>query len=884
MDAPNEAVAQSKETPTTIHRADYRPPDFQVSEAALNFDIRDGKTTVESRLSLHRTGEGDDPLRLHGEGLDLVTIKLDGRELPPGAYELTETDLLIRDVPDEFNLETTVRIRPEDNTALTGLYKSGGNYCTQCEAEGFRRITFFPDRPDVMAAYRVRIEADRQAYPVLLSNGNLIDEGSAGDGRHWALWHDPFLKPSYLFALVAGDLALAEDHFTTASGRRVRLCLWAAPADLDKCGHAMAALKKAMAWDEQVYGLEYDLDTYNIVAVSDFNMGAMENKSLNIFNTKYVLARPDTATDADYAAIEGVMAHEYFHNWTGNRVTCRDWFQLSLKEGLTVFRDQEFSADIGSRALKRIEDVRLLRAHQFAEDAGPIAHPVRPDSYIEINNFYTMTVYNKGAEVIRMMATLIGREKFRAGMDLYFQRHDGQAVTCDAFVSAMQDASGVDLSQFKLWYAQAGTPVLHISSDYDEAAGRLRLTVRQELPSTPGQPEKAPMHIPLAVGLIGPNGGEIAIEGAHGDGVLSVTEPEQTFTFEDLGARPVVSLLRGFSAPVKVESDQTPADLAFLLAHDSDAFARWEAGQRLFGSAILALAEDSRADRKLELDPLAGGAVSSLLAGMDGDPALLAEVLTLPSEAYLAQAMDVVDPENLFAARQFLKRELAQANSGAWREAYDANLTPGPYSPAGVDRAKRRLKNVALGYLVAGGRDEDFALAWQQFETAENMTDSLAALTVLAHSPSELGDAALAAFRERWRDEALVIDKWFAIQAMSPREDTLDRVHGLARHPDFALTNPNRARALINAFSAHNQVRFHDASGGGYDFLTDMVIEVDAKNPQLAARLMTPLAQWRRFDAVRQELMTGALGRILAKQGLSRDSYEIATKSLNEEG
>jgi aminopeptidase N len=875
--------------PQPIRREDYRVPDFLIDEVDLDFDLREDGTTVRSLLKVRRNPASADtsaPLALDGEELQLVSLALDGGPLGANRYQLDAERLVIRDVPDAFELAVTTEIQPHRNTALSGLYVSGGNYCTQCEAEGFRRITFFPDRPDVMARYKTRIAADKARYPVLLSNGNPDGSGDLPGGRHWARWVDPFPKPSYLFALVAGDLKALEDGFTTRSGREVALRIFVRAEDLEKCGHAMESLKRAMAWDEEAFGREYDLDLFMIVAVSDFNFGAMENKGLNIFNTKYVLAKPETATDADYLAIEGVVAHEYFHNWTGNRITCRDWFQLSLKEGLTVFRDQEFSSDMNSRAVKRIADVRRLRAAQFPEDAGPTAHPVRPDSYIAIDNFYTPTVYEKGAEVIRMMHTLLGTERFRAGMDLYFERHDGQAVTCEDFVRAMEDASGVDLAQFRLWYAQAGTPEIEIDEHWDEAAKALDLVVRQKVPPTPGQPQKRPMVIPLAAALLDDAGSELPLrlngenQGQTGTRVLPVCSAEERFRFDGLPQRPAVSLLRGFSAPVRLKP--LPRErLAFLFAHDSDPFARWEAGQQLATSLLLEMAAAWRSGATAALDPAFIDAVGRTLADPRLDAAFRAEAITLPSEAFLADQMEVADPEAVHRAREQARAAIASALDDALTAAYEAHREPGPYRIDPAAMGRRALKNAALSYLAApGAHRRGLALAVAQYRAGGNMTDVLAALSLLADRSEPERDGAFAEFYERWREEPLVIDKWFALQATSRLPDTLERVRRLLQHPAFTYANPNRVYALIASFAAANPVRFHADDGSGYRFLADQVLLIDPRNPQVASRILIPLGRWRRQAALRQAFMKGELQRILAAPQLSKQTYEIASKAL----
>ncbi len=873
--------------PQTIRLEDYRVPDFLIDTVDLTFDLFEDGATVTSKLAIRRNPDSDRrtaPLVLDGQHLELVSVALEGEALGGNRYKIDADTLALPDLPDQFSLDIVTRIEPQKNTALEGLYISGGNFCTQCEAEGFRRITYFLDRPDVMARYTTTIIADRARNPVLLSNGNLAETGDAGGGRHWAKWDDPWPKPSYLFALVAGDLVPYRDSFTTRSGREVPLEIYVREGDQDKCEHAMRSLQKSMAWDEEVYGLEYDLDRFMIVAVSDFNMGAMENKGLNVFNSKYVLASSETATDSDYDNIEGIIGHEYFHNWTGNRVTCRDWFQLSLKEGLTVFRDQEFSADMGSAAVKRIHDVRRLRATQFPEDSGPTAHPVRPESYIEINNFYTPTVYVKGAEVVRMIHTLIGATAFRAGCDLYFERHDGQAVTIEDFVAAMEDASGIDLARFRRWYAQAGTPEITVEDTHDPATGTYTLTVRQHTPPTPGQDGKQPLTIPLAVGLLDQSGGPVtaSIDGEPAEGtiVLTVTEAEQSFRFEGLPSAPVPSLLRGFSAPVKLMA-QPRERLAFLFAHDSDPFARWEAGQQLASQILGDMIATHQRGEALALDSDFTDAFARILDDDSLDRAFVAEALMLPGEAFLADQMATVDVEAIHAAREFARREIAARLGDRLRAAYAAHRDDGPYQLNPTATGRRALKNLCLSYLVSRSEDEDaVALATAQFRDGNNMTDVQAALATLRDVDAPARSEAIAAFYEKWRHDPLVIDTWFSLQAMSSLPGTLSAVTGLTGHADFDWRNPNRVRSLIAAFATGNQYRFHGADGGGYALLADSVVTVEALNPQLAARLLTPLGRWRRQDTGRQVLMKEALERILAKEGISPDVYEIASKSL----
>ncbi|PWC30194.1 aminopeptidase N [Teichococcus aestuarii] len=857
--------------PPTIRREDYRPPAFLVEQVDLHIALHPTATRVRARLALRRNpaAPATPALELDGEALTLLSAALDGAPLAADRlHHLPGGGLRIDGMPDSAVLETEVEISPEANSELSGLYLSGGNYFTQCEAEGFRRITYFPDRPDVMARYTTTLEADRATCPVLLSNGNPDGAGELPDGRHWARWSDPHPKPSYLFAVVAGDLVAVRDRFTTRSGRAVALAIYVRRGDEDACGHAMDSLKRSMAWDEATYGLEYDLDVFNIAAVSDFNMGAMENKGLNVFNTKYILARPETATDADYEGIETVVAHEYFHNWTGNRVTCRDWFQLSLKEGLTVFRDQHFSADQGSAAVKRLADVRRLRSAQFPEDAGPMAHPVRPDSYVEINNFYTATVYQKGAEVVRMMRALIGEANFRRGMDLYIARHDNQAVTIEDFVRAMQDASGVDLSRFSRWYAQAGTPELRVWEAFE--AGRYTLTLSQSTPPTPGQPDKQPVPIPVAMGLIGPDGAALAEPQ-----MLLLEETEQTYVFEGLPAKPVPSLLRGFSAPVKL-SGLTLEQLGFLAAHDTDAFVRWESSQQYATAAMLEMVAALRSQKPLELPEGLAAITAALLDRAMEDPAFAAEALALPSEEFIADQMAVADPEAIHAVRHFLRGALGRRFAARFAALHGDLAESGPYRIDGAAIGRRALRNAALAYLGAAG---ETARAEAQFAAATNMTDSLAALRVLADSDSPAREAALAAFHARWKDEPLVLDKWFMIQAMSPRTGAA-AAEALSHHPDFDLRNPNRVRALVGAFAAGNPAAFHAASGEGYRFLADMVIALDAVNTQVAARMVSPLGPWKRQDAARGAMMRAALERIAARPGLSKGTYEKVSKSL----
>ena len=847
-------------TPALIRREDYTPPDWLVPDIQLDFDLDPAATRVRATLSVTRNGAHDRPLRLDGDGLTPLAVRVDGQDC--SGWTLEDGALVIPLSGDVALVETEVEIAPDKNTQLMGLYASGGLLCTQCEAEGFRRITFFPDRPDVLSRYRVKMTADKARFPVLLGNGDCTASGDLPDGRHWAEWTDPFPKPSYLFALVAGQLSANRDHFTTMSGKQVDLAIWVAEADLPKTQHAMDALKASMRWDEQVYGREYDLGQFNIVAVADFNFGAMENKSLNIFNSRYILADPDSATDADYDAVAGVVAHEYFHNWSGNRVTCRDWFQLSLKEGFTVFRDQCFSADQGSAAVKRIEDVRVLRAAQFPEDAGPLAHPIRPDSYIEISNFYTATIYNKGAEIIRMLHSILGAEDFRKGSDLYFARHDGTAATCEDFVRAMEAASGRDLNQFRLWYATAGTPRVTARIDGDD------LVQTQSIPATPGQSDKPALVIPLRLAVFD------RTRGSHqGEELVLLTSAEQRVPLGIAGADAIVSLNRGFSAPIILESDRTRADLAFLSAHDDDPFGRYEAMQQLMLDTLVDGVTRGSADHAPVIE-----AVRQTLSNNALDAAFLGEAVLLPSEAFIGDQMTQVDPEAIHQAREALRRDLGRTLADQWQALYAQHQAQG-FAITPEAKGARRLRNVALNYLAVGRADGAGDMAQAQFDAADNMTDRIAALMALANGDARQRAGALAAFYDRYRDNPLVIDKWFSVQAMSARDDTLAAVRALYDHPDFTLANPNRVRALVGAF-AMNQRAFHAADGAGYRFLADLLLALDPINPQTAAKLLPPLGRWKRFDAGRQALMRGELERILAAPNLSKDVFEQASKSL----
>lgn len=876
--------------PQSINLADYRAPDYAIDRIDLSFALGEEETRVFAKLAVRSVaadGVTPPPLLLDGEDLALKSIAIDGKPLDADAYQVTESALTILAPPASFVLETEVAIRPQDNTKLEGLYKSSGNFCTQCEAEGFRRITYHMDRPDVTSIYTVRVSADRARYPVLLSNGNPVAQGEEGEGRHWVEWHDPHPKPSYLFALVAGDLAVAEDQYTTGSGRKVALRIYVEHGKADRCGHAMDSLKKAMQWDEDRFGLEYDLDIYMIVAVSDFNMGAMENKGLNVFNDKYVLADPETATDTDYAFIEAIVAHEYFHNWTGNRVTLRDWFQLSLKEGLTVFRDQEFSADVRSGAVKRIQDVRTLRARQFPEDAGPLSHPVRPASYIEINNFYTATVYEKGAELVRMMETIIGRDAFTRGVQKYLRDNDGRAATVEDFIAAMEAESAADLSHFKEWYGQAGTPKLEISKNYDAENRRCTLTFRQSTAETPGQVDKKALHIPVRLALLTAAGNPIpltqsgeVLDQSPLSRVIELKSASESVSFENIDAEPIVSALQNFSAPVNLSVPLDDADRAFLLAHDTDLFNRWEAGQQYATDYLLrAISATQRGDAVASADEFIA-ALGTMLSDRTLEKSFVAEALLLPSEEYLGNQMSSVDVDAIHQARERLRCEIAGSLKDVLLETYHEGQVNRPYDPNPEDAARRKLKNGALSYLTSLPDPDLRSLCVAQFDSADNMTDSIAALACLVNTDGPERGKALDDFYDRWQDDHLVLDKWFALRASSSLPGTLADVKSLLDHSEFSIRNPNKVRALIGAFCAGNQLRFHAADGSGYAFLGDQVLVLDDLNPQVAARLLAPLGQWRRFDAKRQGLIRDQLARVAAKPGLSRDVYEIASKSM----
>ncbi|GGF61798.1 aminopeptidase N [Terasakiella brassicae] len=862
------------EQPQIIRLEDYREPAYLVENVELVFDLESESTRVVCAATYYANNTDNAPLVLDGEDLKLLHISLDGRELGENDYSCDNKSLTIPDLPERFELVIETEIDPKGNTQLSGLYQSNGTYCTQCEAQGFRRITYFQDRPDVMATYNVTIIADKASCPVLLSNGNLLEHNDVEDDQHIAVWHDPFPKPSYLFALVAGDLAQVSDTFVTCTGRTVDLHIFIEHGNEDRVDWAMESLKAAMKWDEDRFGLEYDLDLYNIVAVSDFNMGAMENKSLNVFNTKYVLAKSDTATDADYAGIEGVIAHEYFHNWTGNRVTCRDWFQLSLKEGLTVFRDQEFSSDMRSRPCERISNVKVLRAAQFPEDAGPLAHPVRPEQYMAIDNFYTATVYNKGSEVIRMMHTLLGEDNFRKGMDLYFERHDGQAVTCDDFAAAMMDASDIDLTQFKLWYSQAGTPEVTAHWSYDHEAQRFDLTLAQHLAPTPGQNDKQPMHMPISVGLLDLEGMEILSD------VLSVSKARETFSFENIESEPVISLNRDFSAPIKLKAAYSRVELAFLMANDSDDFARWEAAQTYGTDLLLDMVKAYQKGQPFKKDEDFIQALRQTLLNDQLDLDFIALCLQLPTEGYLAEQMETIDVVAIHQAREALRRYIAEDLQKDFLRIFRDLRSDKPYSPNAASCGQRALKNTCLSYLAEGDDPACLALITAQYHNANNMTDRMAALSILSNKEADARLEALEDFYTRFKDDALVVDKWLSVQAMSSLPGTLATVQNLMSHEAFSIRNPNKVRSLIGVFAHANPLHYHNEDGSGYAFHTDRILELDKINPQIAARMVAPLGKWRRFDKKRQDLMKAELQRIIATDGLSGDTFEMASKSL----
>ena len=871
-------VATSQEK----YRLDYQAPHYWIDSIDLDVQLDDHQTRVVAISRVRRNGQHNEPLILDGESLTLTALAVDG--IPYSRYLQSAGQLEIADLPAEFVLTVETLIDPAANTALEGLYKSGSAFCTQCEAEGFRRITYYLDRPDVLARFTTRITADKTRYPYLLSNGNRVAAGDLLDGRHWVSWQDPFPKPCYLFALVAGDFDVLRDEFVTLSQRRVALELFVDKGNLDRAEHAMQSLKRAMAWDEQRFGLEYDLDIYMIVAVDFFNMGAMENKGLNIFNSKFVLANPASATDSDYFDIERVIGHEYFHNWTGNRITCRDWFQLSLKEGLTVFRDQEFSSDLGSRAVNRIHNVRVIRGPQFAEDAGPMSHPIRPDVVIEMNNFYTVTVYEKGSEVIRMLHTLLGETAFQAGMRLYVERHDGQAATCEQFVQAMESASGRDLQQFRRWYSQAGTPELIVRDEYDAASQRYSLHVKQTTPPTAQQQEKLPLHIPLSVALYAPDGSELPLllAGEAHSGLLEVMQAEQTFVFEQVAARPVVALLQEFSAPVKLDYPYRDDELSFLLTHARNEFCRWDACQMLINNYVIAGVAAMTAGSVLPQPQALLDSFQRVLQDQSLDPAFAAEILTLPSETSLAELFSLVDIDAIHQVREHLLQQIAEVLQPQWLQVFHHNQVAGAYSIDAAAMAKRALANLALGYLARADRQLGNQLAGEQYRRATNMTDALAAMQAASAADLPVLSELLQDFERQWQHDGLVRDNWFRLQACRTQGDTLAQVRDLMSHPAFSLQNPNRVRALVGTFCAANPSRFHAADGSGYRFLIEVLLALNTINPQVAARLIVPLIQFKRLDEGRKALIRAELRQLAALPDLARDLYEKVSRALEQ--
>ena len=864
----------------------YRPPDFSIDTVYLTFRLDLERALVTAKIAL-RPRDGARDLVLVGDELKLVSVALDCAPLVAGRYEATPQALIIRAVPQgPFSLEIVTELHPSANTKLMGLYRSSGTWCTQCEAEGFRRITYFLDRPDVLAVYTTRIEAPKAAAPLLLGNGNPVEAGAIpGTDRHYAVWHDPFPKPSYLFAMVAGDLGVLSDTLTTMSGRTVALNIYCEHGKEARCAYAMDALKRSMRWDETAFGREYDLEVFNIVAVSDFNMGAMENKGLNVFNDKYVLAAPETATDVDYAFIEGVIAHEYFHNWTGDRITCRDWFQLCLKEGLTVYRDQEFSSDMRSRPVKRIADVRTLHARQFPEDAGPLAHPVRPEAYSEINNFYTPTVYEKGAEVVRMLKLVLGGEGFRAGMDLYFQRHDGQAVTIEDFLAAFADATSADLGQFNLWYSQAGTPEVTARGVYDQRQKTYSLTLSQSCPPTPGQAVKKPMHIPVRFGLVGQNGDDLAFERTTGGrvagDVIHLTEASQTIVFHGIPTRPISSLLRGFSAPVRLGLDTPPADLLFLLRTDADPFNRWQAAQTLAMRTLIAGTAAAARGARADIDPQFIDALADVAENDSLEAAFRAQVLLLPSEADVAREIGCdVDPDAIATARNAIRGAIADRVGPRFGALADRLKSAAPFSPDATSAGRRALANAALDLMVANGNPDGVARVVERYGHADNMTDRSAALGILVAAARPERKAALEDFHARYQDDALVLDKWLVFEASVPAAETLPRVRALLDHPAFSIANPNRVRSLVGSFAGGNQTQFNRADGAGYEFLADFVIDLDRRNPQTAARLLVSFRAWRALEPKRRALAERVLRRVAEVTDLSTDTRDIVTRTL----
>ena len=865
-----------------IYRKDYQKPNYLVESVSLALMIEPTFTLVKSRIRFNKNVSSDNILELNGVDLDLLSIILDGKKLMDSEYAVDDETLRIEKVPDSFELQVENKIYPSKNKALEGLYQSGEFFLTQCEAEGFRKITYYPDRPDVMAPFEVTLVANKEKYPVLLSNGNLIHSGTLSNGKHYAKWSDPYPKSSYLFAVVAGDLSFIEENYMTSEGNNVALRIYVEEENINACQYAMDSLIRSMKWDEQRFGLAYDLSQYNIVATNDFNMGAMENKGLNIFNSKYVLARPETATDTDFIGVEAVIGHEYFHNWTGNRVTCQDWFQLSLKEGLTVFRDQEFTADMQSRAVKRIEDVRTLKAFQFTEDAGPMSHPIRPDSFIEINNFYTLTVYEKGAEVVRIYHTLFGEEGFRKGMDLYFKRHDGQAVTCDDFRSAMADANDTNLDQFELWYSQNGTPRVKIKEKYDAKKQEYTLKIKQKYPTNVGKKDYRPMLIPMRVALFSDDGNQLSLDqSGNTEQVFQLTEKKHKLVFKNISAKPIASVFRGFSAPVNVKFEQSTDDLIQLIKFDTDSYNRWNAAQIMSGQVIMASYEAMLKNKDASCPKYFINAIGQVLTDFETDPSLLAETLTLPDLKTLMVSMSDIKVDLLHQAREFVKKALANALEVEFLSVYNQNFVEGKYKVESDDVAKRSLKNTCLSYLMSSSNPDIKRLCKQQYETANNMTDSISALSFYVHNQAQGYNELLIDFYDKWQDNALVMDKWFIIQATSPAFGALDNVVELMQHKAFSIENPNKVRSLIGAFSSSNLLHFHQDSGKGYEFLANQVIALNKINPQVASRMVSIFNTWKKFDKPRRELMSQQLKRIKNSEDLSPDVFEIVDKALS---
>ncbi len=880
-----------QQTPKVRYLKDYLPSDFLIASIFLHFDLHDDYAIVKSILNIHRNEANQNQLSadlvLDGVGLELKQILLNGVVLKPEQYKQDEYSLTLFKPPAAFSLEIEVKIEPQRNTQLSGLYRTGQQFCTQCESEGFRRITYFLDRPDVLVHFTTTITANKEQYPTLLANGNLTDSRELENDRHWVKWEDPIAKPCYLFALVAGNLEVLEDTFITQSDRQVQLKIFIEAGKREQARFAMSALKMAMRWDEEVYGREYDLDIYMIVAVSDFNFGAMENKGLNIFNDRYILAKPETATDEDFINVQAVVGHEYFHNWSGNRVTVRDWFQITLKEGLTVFREHQFTADNTSHVVKRIQEVKTIRSTQFAQDASPMAHPIQPDSYMEVTNFYTVTVYEKGSEVIRMLYTLLGAKTFREAMDLYFSRNDGKPVTVHEFVQAMADVSQLDLTQFKHWYEQAGTPVLQVQDDYDPATQVYTLSIQQICPPTPGQSEKKAFHIPFALGLLDSQGQELSLQlntetkpSESRTRVLNIKQFSETFQFINIPHKPVPSLLRHFSAPVKLRYDYSEDNLIFLMSHDPDAFNRWDASQQLAIRILLRLINHHQENTSLVVPENFIAALEKVFKDSNLDEAVIAEILTLPSENYLMEEMAVVDPDAIHWVREWLQKQIAIKLQKPFAAYYHQHKHLTPYGLEAKEIAGRRLKNAVLSYLTLLGGDEIYQTCLEQFYHANNMTDVMGAMTALNNVECEQRQEAITAFYQRWQNEALVVNKWFSLQAQSSLPNTLKVVQELVNHPAFDLKNPNSARSLLGSFALGNPYRFHQIDGKGYTFLADYVLKIDRFNPQLAARILEPLIHWKKFAGQRPQLMKEQLERIAATPKLSRDIYEIVSKSL----